>query len=218
MADESSLTDEAMNDFSTTYDALAHRYDDWSAAVVPDVRAAWARKIDAFLTGGERVVELGCGTGVPVGKLVCATYDYTGIDSSTGMLAKGHVALPGVIFMRADMHEVQFSPGSLGAVMAFYSIGHTPRERHATLFASIASWLRPGGVFIGNLHSHDDADDYEPDWLGAGPMRWSGFDMATNVALLADAGLQVVESVVIEQTEPEGTKIHPLWVVARRES
>ena len=49
-------------------------------------------------------------------------------------------------------------------------------------------------------------------------MRWSGFDMTTNIALLAVAGLQVVESAVIEQTEPEGTKIYPLWIVARRES
>jgi hypothetical protein len=35
--------------------------------------------------------------------------------------------------------------------------------------------------------------------------------------LLAGAGLHVVESEVIMQTEPEGSKIHPLWLVAQRE-
>ena len=92
-----------------------------------------------------------------------------------------------------------------------------PRERHGALFAEIASWLRPGGVFIGNVSAFDNADDYEPNWLDAVPMRWSGFDGATNIALLAGAGLHVVESEVIEQTEPEGSKIHPLWLVAQRE-
>jgi SAM-dependent methyltransferase len=208
----------SVSEFSSTYDALASRYDDWSAGVVPDVREAWARKIDVFLTEGEPVVELGCGTGVPVGRLLSPTYDYTGVDASAEMLAKARAVLPSVRMIHADMHAVRFSPGSLGAVVAFYSIGHTRRERHATLFAAIASWLRPGGVFIGNLHSHDDPDDYEPNWLGAGPMRWSGFDAATNVALLADAGLQVTESAVIEQTEPEGTKIYPLWLLARRDT
>lgn len=207
-----------MSDFSATYDALASRWDDWSAAVVPDVREEWARKIDAFLAAGERVVELGCGTGLPVGRLLSATYDYTGVDSSAGMFATARAALPSVRFMHADMHTVRFSPGSLGAVVAFYSMGHTPRERHATLFAAIASWLRPGGIFIGNVHSDDDPDDFDPNWLGAGPMQWSGFDGARNLALLAGAGLRVMESEVIEQTEPEGTKINPLWVVSRRES
>src|SRR6202011_584060 len=81
-----------------------------------------------------------------------------------------------------------------------------PRERHGALFAEIASWLRPGGVFIGNVSAFDNPDDYEPNWLDAGPMRWSGFDGATNIALLAGAGLHIVESEVIEQTEPEGSK------------
>ena len=206
-----------MSEFDATYDALASRYDDWSAAVVPDVREEWARRIDAFLIPGERVVELGCGTGVPVGRLLSATYDYTGVDASAGMIAKARAVLPNARVLHADMHTVRFSPGSLGAVVAFYSIGHTPRERHATLFAAIASWLRPGGVFIGNVHSHDDPDDYESNWLDAGPMRWSGFDGATNITLLADAGLQVIESAVIEHVEPDGAKIYPMWLVSRRE-
>src|SRR6266581_2173073 len=55
-----------VSEFSGTYDVLASRWDDWSAQVVPDVRADWARKLDEYVSAGERVVELGCGTGVPV--------------------------------------------------------------------------------------------------------------------------------------------------------
>jgi SAM-dependent methyltransferase len=207
-----------MPEFSSTYDALAARWDGWSAAIVPDVREEWAGKVHAHLAPGERVVELGCGTGVPVGQLLAATYTYTGIDASPGMLANAAVALPDVDLVLADMHALQFPPGSLGAVVAFSSISHTPRLQHASLFAAIASWLRPGGVLIGNLHSHDDPDDFEANWLGAGPMSWSGFDGATNIALLEAAGLPVIESAVVEQVEPapERCVIRPLWFVARR--
>ena len=100
--------------------------------------------------------------------------------------------------------------------MAFSSIIHVPRERHADLFRAIASWLRPGGVFAASLHSRDDPNDFDPDWLGGGPMRWTGFDRDTNVSLLAVAGLEIVESEVVEQVEPDGCVIRPFWLVARK--
>lgn len=201
---------------SATYDALAPRYDTWSSAVVPDIREEWTRKIEAFAALGESVVELGCGTGVPVGRFLAARYDYTGIDASRGMLAEAHTAVPGALLLHADMHTVEFPPASLAAVIAFFSISHTPREMHAALFAKIATWIRPGGVFLGNLHSRDDPDSREENWLGAGPMRWSGFDADTNIALLTKAGFDLIESSVREHVEPEGQTIHPLWFAAKR--
>jgi SAM-dependent methyltransferase len=206
-----------MSDYSDTYDALSARWDDWSAQIVPDVRLDWARKLDDYLAVGQRVVELGCGTGVPVGRILSERYDYEGIDASPGMLAKARAALPPAVSLRRmDMHEVQFPQHSLGGVVAFSSISHTPREKHATLFAAITSWLQPGGVFVGNLHYRDDPAGYEANWLGAGPMRWSGFDGATNLELLRSAGLVIVESLPVKQIEPEGEEICPMWFVAQR--
>jgi SAM-dependent methyltransferase len=203
---------------SGTYDALAARWDDWSAGVIPDVREEWARKIAPFVHSGERVVELGCGTGWPVGRLLSDAYDYIGVDASVGMLAAARAADATARLVRADMHRVPFPLRSLGAVVAFFSISHTPREQHAQLVERIASWLRPGGVFVGNLSSRDDPDASEQRWLGAGPMRWSGFDAPRNAAMLTNAGFRVVESSAIELTEPEGNAIRPMWFVARRET
>ncbi len=205
-----------MSEYSSTYDALAPRWDAWSNAVVPDLRDEWTRKIEGFAQPGDRVLELGCGTGVPVGRYLAARYDYTGVDTSPGMLAEARVALPGANLTHADMHTLDFAAGSLGAVIAFFSISNTPREQHSTLFAKLAAWIRPGGAFIGNLHSRDDPDSYEPSWLGAGPMRWSGFDGATNLRLLTEAGFTVIESAALDLREPEGETICPMWFVARR--
>lgn len=206
-----------VNDLSGTYDALAPRYNDWAGRVVPDLRSEWAARIDRFLSADERVVELGCGTGEPVGRLLAERYDYVGVDASPGMLAQARETLPGVSLTQADMYAVQYPVGSLGAVLAFFSISHTPREHHAGLFASIRSWLRPGGVFVGNLHSRDDPNGFEGDWLDAGPMWWSGFDGATNLKLLAEAAFLVLESTVIELDEPDGGIIEPMWFIVQRQ-
>jgi SAM-dependent methyltransferase len=204
-----------VSEFSATYDALAPRWDEWAAAVTPPFREDALRRLPEFVADGERVVELGCGTGVPVGEVLAARYDYTGVDASPGMLARARLAIRNGTFRNADMESTTFPTASLGAVVAFFSIIHVPRERHAPLFASIAEWLRPGGVFLGTLHSDDDPDDYAPNWLGAGPMRWSGYDAATNRVLLARAGFDVLDATVIEQVEPDGCVIHPLLVLAR---
>src|SRR4051812_18915566 len=111
--------------YSSTYDALAPRWDAWSSAIVPDLREEWSRKVEEYARPGERVLELGCGTGVPVGRFLAARYDYTGVDASPGMLAQARAALPGANLMHADMHTLDFPAGSLGAVIAFFSISHT---------------------------------------------------------------------------------------------
>jgi SAM-dependent methyltransferase len=205
----------AVSEFSTTYDALAPRWDEWAAAVTPPFREDALRRLPAFVVDGEPVVELGCGTGVPVGQALAARYRYTGVDASSGMLARARDAVPTGTFVHGDMETCTFAAASLGAVVAFFSIIHVPRERHADLFVSIASWLRPGGVFLGTLHTNDDPDDFAPDWLGAGPMRWSGYDAATNRALLERAGFAVLDATVMKQVEPDGCVIHPLLVLAR---
>jgi SAM-dependent methyltransferase len=207
-----------VSEFSTTYDTLAPRWDDWTRRVTPTgCREAWVRRIDEYVHAGERVAELGCGTGKPVGALLASRYAYTGVDASPGMLAGARSLLgDAVTLLHSDMESASFDTGSLGAVAAFFSIIHVPREHHARLFASIASWLRAGGCFVGTLHSRDDPDDYSPDWLDAGPMRWSGFDRDTNLALLDAAGFDVLDAEVVEQVEPDGCIIHPLFVLARR--
>lgn len=62
---------------------------------------------------------------------------------------------------------------------------HVPRNQHAALLRSIATWLRSGGLlatamtFGGGVGAYA----YEEEWMGA-PMYWSGFDSATNRRLV----------------------------------
>ena len=73
---------------------------------------------------------------------------------------------------------------------------------HARLFASIAGWLLPGGVFLACLGA-GDLPDWTGEWLGV-PMFFSSYDAATNKALLAKVGLPVQRAEVVSMREPRG--------------
>jgi hypothetical protein len=55
----------------------------------------------------------------------------------------------------------------------------------------------------------------EADWLGGGPMFWSSFHVGTNVKLMRQAGLEIQDASVVDQSQL-GNPVQFLWVIARR--
>ena len=47
------------------YDEIADRFVEWSSRIEGDQRARWRRELTERLPGDARVLELGCGAGVP---------------------------------------------------------------------------------------------------------------------------------------------------------
>ena len=112
------------------------------------------------------------------------------------------------------MTALNLPAGSFDAVAAFYSMTHVPRDRHPPLLASVAHWLRPGGLFVASLGANDESGTVDPDWLGA-PMYFSHFDAATNRQLVEEAGMEILTA--REETAEEFDRPCTfLWVVARR--
>ncbi len=113
------------------------------------------------------------------------------------------------------MRYVDLPVGDFDAVVAFYSIIHVPRSDQPALLSRIYAWLRPGGYFVASFSSEDLAAGVDEDWLGAGPMYWSGYDAATNIRMLIDAGFEVIRAEVVPQIEPDG-EVRFLWCTTRR--
>jgi cyclopropane fatty-acyl-phospholipid synthase-like methyltransferase len=196
------------------YDAVAERYTAWAATVRVAEREKYTRLLLDRLPEGARVLELGCGAGVPTTQRIAERFAVTGVDLSARQIALARANVPTATFVQADMTALAFPPASFEAVTAFYAITHVPREEHAALFAKIASWLVPGGSFVASLSSSGTVGEIEDDWLGA-PTYFSGHDAATSLALLTDAGF-VVEQANRETDEEFGRPTTFLWVVARK--
>lgn len=159
-------------------------------------------------------LDLGCGTGVLGTAQLVRRFTVVAVDISKESVRVARLRLPGVQLVVADMATVAFRFESFDLVTAFYSLIHVPREEHATVVARISRWLRPGGIAILTMGAGTGGDERAESWLGA-PMFWSNWDRETNIRIVRQSGLEVLEARV-EVTMEDDQPVSFLWLIARR--
>lgn len=192
------------------YDAISHRYrqDDESPAEYLD----WLAALRDRLPERARVLDLGCGNGIPVTKaLAAAGHQVTGLDLSDVQVERARRLVPEATFLRADATEVAFPAASFDAVVCLYALIHMPLDRQPALIARIAGWLRPGGWLLATTGA-SAWTGAEEHWLGGeATMWWSHADAATYRGWFAEAGLRVESEAYV----PEGGSGHQLFWARR---
>jgi len=181
-------------------DDPAHEYDGWLADLQDRVPAAG------------RVLDIGCGCGVPVARrLSAAGYGVTGVDISDVQIERARQLVPAASFIRADATELDFPTGSFDAVICLYALIHMPLDRQPPLLRLISRWLRPGGWFLVTT-GQDAWTGTEDNWLG-GPaaMWWSHADADTYRSWISRAGMEIIS----QQFVPEGDGGHALFWARR---
>lgn len=187
------------------YDAisLAYRSDDGNAAPcsAEDVSryAGWVAELAGALLPGARVVDLGCGAGIP------ATRDMTrhglhvlGVDFSAVQLRRAQRLVPAAVLVQVDMAAFHLRPASADAVVSFYALIHLPVAHQRALFPHIRNWLRPGGYLL--------AITGAGQWTGTEPylgtdMFWDHADTGTYLRWL-QAGCRRHSSSHLEPLHP----------------
>jgi SAM-dependent methyltransferase len=193
------------------YDAMADTWEEWSASVTDDPRGEWLAKLADRLPNHALVVELGCGNGTAETQELARRFRLTGIDLSAEQLRRARERVPEATFVQGDLTSVEFAPGTLDAVCAFYVLNHVPRDLLSELFARVRTWLKPGGLFLATLGA-SDIENWQGEWLGV-PMYFSGYEPEQNRELLAS--FDIVADEVVSICEPEGAVTFH-WVLARR--
>ena len=195
-----------------SYDVIAERYAEWTGEALAGVRRRYLGLLQDQIPPGAAVLDLGCGTGVPIARALAARYQVTGVDGSAHSIELARQKVPEATFLQADMTQVVFPPTSFAAVISSYAIIHVPRTEHAVLLQHIACWLRPGGLLIATMGAQE-SEGMEEDWLGA-PMYWSHFDAETNQRLVTSAGFDIVEA-ALDAADEDGQPVTHQWIVAR---
>ncbi|MEU1107307.1 class I SAM-dependent methyltransferase [Streptomyces tibetensis] len=193
------------------YDALSLRYDQAYGAETK--YQPWISELSGRIPAGGTVLDLGCGSGVPVARtLATVGHRVTGVDISEVQIRRARELVPQAEFIRADATAVDFGPASFDAVVSFYALIHIPLEEQLPLLQKVAGWLRPGGWFLGTT-GHRAWTGVDEDWLAGGTaMWWSHADAATNRTWITQAGLMVEQ----EEFVPEGEGGHALFWARRR--
>ena len=178
------------------------------------VKRAYLDRLTEELQPGARILDLGCGAGVPSTAYLSERFDVVGVDISPGQLALARRHVPAPTFLLADMCSLAFKPLSFDGIVAFYSIIHIPRAEHETLLGRLFDWLRPGGRLVAVM-GRDDWESTESDWLGLGAeMYWSHFDAETSLALVERAGFRPL----LSNVEPDPFDGGHLFVLAEKPS
>ena len=171
-----------------SYDACAEVYEE-SRRTEPGIEI---QSLVNRLEDGAAVLDIGCGSGVPIAKALAERYRVTGVDVSQEMVRRARENVPSGEFICNDVMSVDFEPSSFDAVVAFYSVFHLPRAEHPSLFRRIHDWLRPGGYLLCTLSHGSEAGYTEPDFHGV-TMYWSNFGLGEYLEILPAAGFEVLE-------------------------
>src|SRR5438445_8772008 len=109
----------------------------------------YLRRFTELLPPPAHVLDVGCGSGEPVDRyLIDHGYTVIGIDFSHSQIDLARHRVPEARYEMKDMLELHAGEYRVDGVVSFYAIFHTPRDRHAELLETVASFLRPGGVML----------------------------------------------------------------------
>jgi SAM-dependent methyltransferase len=117
--------------------------------------AYWLSRLTPTLAPGSRVLDLGCGCGVPASRELARCHQVTGVDISPVQIARARRLVPAGRFLCADMAEVEFEPRSFEAAIAFFSLINLPLPEQSVVITRVAGWLVPGGrllAIVASLH------------------------------------------------------------------
>ncbi len=198
---------------ATGYDRIAGRYLEWSRGIHDDPRDSIVAHFSRGLPKDARVLELGCGAGIPSTQRLARRFRVVGVDFSSVQIDLARQRVPAAEFIEADFSDLAFPDASFDGVIALYAISHVPREEHRELFARIHRWLAPGGLFAATLGA-SDSPDWTGQWLGT-EMFFSSYGADQNRRLLETTGFELVFDHIRTTHEPGGD-VQFLWVIGRK--
>jgi SAM-dependent methyltransferase len=164
---------------------------------------------------GERILDIGCGTGQLTREIANSGAHVTGIDRSPEMIAGARRNFPDVEFAAADAVTLPFQNGSFDAVFSNAAL-HWVRDAAAAA-AGIAGALRPGGRLAAEFGGRGNVRALLAafrDALGQEiPNPWFFPSVGEYAALLERHGLAVRQAVLFDRPTPlaEGARGLAKW-------
>ncbi|WP_433327869.1 class I SAM-dependent methyltransferase [Spirillospora sp. CA-294931] len=98
---------------------------------------------------GERIIDLGCGTGAFSAEIAERGAEVLGIDGSAEMIAQAAALNPGLSFAIGDAHD--FTTSETFDAVASNGALHWMTADPDAVIAQVHAALRPGGRFVGEL-------------------------------------------------------------------
>jgi trans-aconitate methyltransferase len=122
-----------------------------------DKKSEWLRHFMESLPSGGKVLDLGCGDGIPVGEQLSEKrFILTGVDVSDEMIKAYAMNVPGAEVHRMPMTDIAWNQAFDGVVSSF-SMLLLPPEDFRLVAGKVAKALKPQGYLILMLNEGDSS-------------------------------------------------------------
>ncbi|KGB54831.1 dTDP-3-amino-3,4,6-trideoxy-alpha-D-glucopyranose [Sphingopyxis sp. LC81] len=171
---------------------------------------SWLDRFCNHLLPGAAVLDIGCGSGVPIAReLIRRGFDVTGVDATQTMLALFRNNLPGITAHLMDMRQLALGRRFAG-LLAWDSFFHLSPDDQRSMFGRFQAHAEPGtvlmftsgnveGIAVGEL----EGDSLYHSSLGPDEYR----------ALLDAAGFEVITHVMNDPSCGQRT----IWLTRQRD-
>ena len=112
------------------------------------VERTWIDRFAALSSPGGAMLDIGCGSGAPVGaRLVELGHPLTGVDAAEPLIAAARTAMPTQTWAVADMRALDLGRRFDGLI-AWHSLFHLSQADQRRMFAVFGRHANPGAVLM----------------------------------------------------------------------
>ncbi|MFJ2442011.1 class I SAM-dependent DNA methyltransferase [Streptomyces sp. NPDC087658] len=203
----------------TFYDTIAADYAEHFRAepahpLARAVLGAFAELVRA--DGGAQVAELGCGPGAVTAHLHGLGLDIFGVDLSPKMVELAREAHPELRFEVGTMTALELPDATLGAVVSWYSLIHTPPEQLPSVLAEFHRVLAPGGRLLAAFQTGEEPLRLERPFGHDVSLDYRRLSPDRTAALLTEAGFTVDARLLREREAAANETAPQAYLLARR--
>lgn len=191
----------------SAYDKIAGEY----LQTKNDDTLVFARELEKRLEPGSRILDAGCGAGIPIAKYLSGKFEVFGIDISAKQIELAKRLVPNARFKKADMLEPGFENEYFDGIACMYSLIHVDRKKHLEILRKFYELLKTPGYLLVCMQL--EAWEGEGDYLGT-KMFWSGYGRKRNIELLKKCGFRILWEK--DWANPRDSNDRHLFVLCRK--
>lgn len=211
-----------LTDTRATYDTVAVDYAEMLKTDLAEkpldraMLAAFAELVRAADAGP--VADLGCGPGRVTAHLRSLGVPAFGVDLSPGMVEVARRTYPDLRFDEGSMTALDLEHDTLGGIVAWYSIIHTPPELLPVVFAEFHRVLAPGGHVLVAFQIGDNERRHIEQGYGH-QVSVDAYRLSPDhiTELLGKAGI-VVTAQLVREPSGELEKTRQAYLVAHKQA
>lgn len=164
----------------------------------------YVQQLLKYLTKNSRVLDLGCGAGVPIDDILLkAGHSVTGIDISSEQVKLARKKCPEGGYIVRDIRELREGEYKAEAVVSFYTLFHISRDKQAGILKIMASYLVSGGWLLITMGDRE----FEGEHVLHGVKMWSSqYGTAKNRQLVESSGYKIL----MDELDTSGGERHQI--------